>query len=76
MRRLIRAAMLAGFVCVSAAPGLSQDSRPAAPTPSDREAQKQAERDRKEAERRRKEEEKAAPQQQPGVRCARLRKKG
>jgi len=75
MRRLIRAAALAGVVCVSAAQVLSQDSRPAAPDTSGREAQRQAERDRKEAERRRKEEEKAA-RQQAGVRCARLRKKG
>ena len=78
MRRLIRAATLAGVVCASAAQGISQDSRPTTPNASDREAQKQAERDRKEAERRRKEGEKAEQQQQqqPGVRCARLRKKG
>lgn len=76
MKRLIQAVTLAGLVvCASAAPGLSQDSRPGAPDASGREARRQAERDRKEAERRRKEGEKAAGQQ-AGVRCARLRKKG
>jgi len=40
----------------------------------DRQARKQAERDRKEQERRRKEEEQAA-QRQAGVRCSRLYKK-
>ena len=74
MKRLIQALTLAGLVCASTAPGLSQDSKPATPNAPGREAQRQAERDRKEAERKRKEEEKAA-QQQSGVRCARLRKK-
>ncbi len=44
------------------------------PQPSDKNAQKQAERERKEAERKRKEEEKNA-QQEAGVRCSRLRGK-
>lgn len=64
---MLRIVLAATILLAGAARAEAQEVK----TPSDREAQKQAERERKDAERGRKEEEKAA-RQQPGVRCARL----
>ena len=78
MKRLIRISLLVAAIFACPPLAFPRQDAGTAPPPSDRETERQAERESKEAARRRKQEEKEEArrvQERAGVRCARLRRK-